>query len=286
MAQRGNPDVIDKPVRLVVLDKDQNYLADNQGWITYGGLGTAGHTMEFSLDGRVSLIFSAPFHEGGSVDLNIRQDSEHASPVDIRDGASLIQAIGTAARIEVHLDGKKAYVLGAPRTRFDETYLVEVDALMRAADDLTVIQQHLKQFFPMPAELQPVERLWLRALRIALEGGVAPIPREEIEFMLFDKVDADELKEEHSALWVLPKGETMRLAGVQLRLPVLFFAHPRALALVDHEARTAVFKPPDGEVFVMYAPESLRDTSGCVTPWDVPGVQEPAVPTLRFNPDQ
>ena len=285
VAGEGNQNVHGKPVRLVVLDEDDEVLADDEGVVSYGEMGTAGHTLEMSLSGHVTVEVRAPLKEGDAAELTLRQQGDGASPAEVRDGAAIISAISRAATIEVHLDGHRIHVFGSPQTKIDQEYLDRVDGLRLAADDLAVIQQHLKQTFPMPAVIEPIERLWLRALRIALDGGVAPIPRRSVSIELLDTVRAEILDQEldHAVLWFSKKGATAHLVGRDLRLPALAYTHPNATHTVDVETRTAVFTPAQGEVFVVYAPGLLRDKTGTVTPWDLPNVEEPKVPALRFE---
>lgn len=285
MAGEGNQHVLGKPVRLVVLDEDGEVLVDDEGTVSYGALGSVGQTLEMSLSGRVTIEMRAPLTEGDAAELTMRQQAHDASPAEVRDGAAIIGALHRAATMEVHLDGHRAHVFGSPQKPGDQDYLARVDGLRLVADDLAVIQQHLKQTFPMPAVIDPIERLWLRALRIALDGGVAPIPRNSVKIELLDTVNTEDVsaEAEHAVLWFSEKGATAYLAGRDLRLPALAYTHPRATHTVDVEARTAVFTPADEEVFVVYAPGLLRDKTGKVSPWSLPKVEEPQVPTLHFN---
>lgn len=287
MAGEGSQHVQGKPVRLIVLDEDGDVLLDDEGRVSYGAMGTAGHTLQMSLSGHVTVEMRAPLSEGQSVDLTMSQKADGASPAEVRDGAAIITAISRSATMEVHLDGQKIHVLGSPHGQVDTDYVSQVEDLRLAADDLAAIQQHLKQTFPMPAVIEPIERLWLRALRIALDGGVAPIPRNSVKIELLDTVGTDDVSRdvEHTVLWLSEKGTTAYLAGRDLRLPALAYTHPKVTHTVDIDGRTAVFTPAGGEVFVVYAPGLLRDKTGKVTPWSLPKVEEPQVPTLRFKND-
>jgi len=282
LAEQGHPAVVDKPVRLVMRDQDGKQLADDTGRITYGGMGTVGHTLEFALAGGVAMTFQVPYEEGKQADVTVRSTLEHASPAEIRDGAELITAIGTAHEVEVHLDGLKCYVFGGQRTWFEETFLRQVRDLASAADDLAAVQQHVKQRFPMPAEISPVERVWLRAVRVALEGRVAPLPRREVEIELADGVEPSQIADEQGLMFQAADGMTLEIGGVELRLPSMAVAHPRTRIAADCQARTAVCTPAGDEVFVGWFPERLTDTSGHVMPWSLPGIEEPKAPTLRF----
>lgn len=283
-AGEGNPRVLGKPVRLVVLDGAGEVLVDDEGTVSYGALGNSGHTLEMSLSGNVAVEMRAPLREGESVHLTMRQRAESASPAQVRDGAALISAISRAATMEVHLDGSKMHVLGSPQENADPEYLTRLEGLRLAADDLAVIQQHLRQNFPMPDVIDPIERLWIRALRIVLEGGVAPVPLDKMKVELLESIDLETLDhgQKHQALWLSEKGESVHLAGRHLRLPALAYCHPEVTFAVNAENRTAVGNPVNGEVFVLYAPGLLQDRSGHVTPWNLPKVTEPKVPTLRF----
>ncbi len=285
MAGEGNPGIIGKPVRLVLLDEAGELLVDDEGTVTYGATGSRGHTLEMSLSGNVSVELQAPLRTDESVSLTVRQASKGASPTQVRDGVAILSAISLASTVEVHLDDLKMHVLGSSHQGADSEYLDRLEGVRLAADDLAVIQQVLKQNFPMPEELGLVERLWIRALRIALEGGVAPAPLKEMKISLLESVELDNFNDDqkHQALWVTEKGATVQLAGRDLRLPALVYCHPEATFTVDAENRTSVVNPVNDEVFVLYAPDLLRDKSGNVTPWRLPQVVEPKAPALRFE---
>lgn len=284
MAREGNPRVLGKPVRLVVLDEAGEILVDDEGTVSYGAMGNAGHTLEMSLSGNVTVELRAPLQAGEPVNLTMRQGAESASPAHVRDGAAIISAISRAATMEVHLDGHKMHVLGSPQENADLEYLTRLEGMRLAADDLAVIQQHLRQNFPMPEEIDPIERLWIRALRIVLEGGVAPVPLDRMKVELLESIDLETLdhSQKHTALWFSEKGESVHLAGRDLRLPALAYSHPEVTFAVNTENRTSVISPVNGEVFVLYAPALLQDKSGHVTPWNLAKVAEPKVPLLRF----
>ncbi|MCP3425169.1 hypothetical protein NBM05_03785 [Rothia sp. AR01] len=287
-AGKGDEDLLGKPVRLVILDEDGDVLADDEGTVSYSAPGNAGYTLEMSLSGRVTVKMRAPFAEGQSVDITMSQRASGARPAEVRDGATIICAISQAATLEVHLEGHKIHVLGSPQQQVNQDHLTHADELRSAADDLAVIQQHLRQTFPMPAVIEPIERLWLRTLRIALEGGVAPTPRRTLKVNLQASTDTNDLSSEEGdmVLWFSEKGTTTHLAGRDLRLPRLIFVHPRAMSEIDVEAKTAMVTPAGEEVFVVYAPDYLQDTSGQVTPWGLSQGEEPPVPTLRFASGQ
>lgn len=114
---------------------------------------------------------------------------------------------------------------------------------------------------------------------------MAPAPLKEMKISLLESVELDNFNDDqkHQALWVTEKGATVQLAGRDLRLPALVYCHPEATFTVDAENRTSVVNPVNDEVFVLYAPDLLRDKSGNVTPWRLPQVVEPKAPALRFE---
>lgn len=285
IAEKGNQNVQGKPIRLVVLDEEGELLADDEGSVTYGANGIKGHSLEISMFGRVCIALQIPWSKDMPVKMSVTQRANGVRPAEVRDGAAVLCAIGKADTIELYFEGERILKFGSPEIQASADIIADLEVLRQTADDLSIVQGVLKQSFPMPEIMQPLERIWLRSLRIVLEGGVAPIPRKSVKIDLRHDIDTNEFEtnSRHSVYWLSDKGSIARLAGRDLRLPVLAYAHPMVEHSIDVETKTAYITPVNDEVFAVYAPSLLRDKTGEVTPWNMPDITEPFVSKLKFS---
>ena len=273
-----------KPFKIIARNEDGSALAGYEGLVNYGAMGTSGSTFEITLPGKVNVYLTIPYDKGQSGNLKMNRDSIYLSPAEVQDGAEIMISLSRAPLIETYIEDEYFGKLKREEP-INTAFIDELEALASVADDLDIIQQCLRFRFPMPVEISPIERIWIRALRLVLEGYVAPVPMLSNTFTLLPSVDADSIKpsQEQVILWNAAHNGTLRLAGKDLPVPVLYITHPRSLLKVSDTDGRVVATPADGEVFVMYAPDHLKDASGKVSPWTIPKVSEPKVPVLSFS---
>ncbi|GAA3131342.1 hypothetical protein GCM10020255_005190 [Rhodococcus baikonurensis] len=171
---------------------------------------------------RITML--VPFAPGDTGSSSITLDTTGCEPREVHRGIGLRQAIRQAETIHIHLDGKKLSTL-----RIDE-YPDEIDdsELRTTADiarDLDIVQDRTGSIFAMPTEISGLERIWLRILRIILDGGIAPIPRTTLNGHTHP---GGEINPELCASLAVFHNATVQLFDrpLQLRAPLAYF-HPK-----------------------------------------------------------
>ncbi|WP_433732668.1 hypothetical protein ACQP0C_10115 [Nocardia sp. CA-129566] len=101
-------------------------------------------------------------------------------PREVWRGIELRHAIRNATTAQIHVDGNFLSTAALGSVAPDESG-AELSALADAARDLDLVQDRTGTIFAMPDEIDTVQRIWLRALRIILDGGIAPLPRSAVQ---------------------------------------------------------------------------------------------------------
>nr|GLK33481.1 hypothetical protein GCM10017611_03230 [Rhodococcus wratislaviensis] len=271
-----------KPVRLSLYDDTGLETTVQEGLITRFSRGTGGYSITAGFHRSLEITMLVPFTVGNKGRSTITLDTTGCEPREVYRGIDLRQAIRQAETIQIHLDGKKLSTLGVDQHHGE----INDSELMETADiarDLDRVQDRTGSIFAMPTEVSGLERIWLRVLRIILDGGIAPIPRRALEGYTHPGGDID--SEPCTSLAVF--GSTVQLFGRPLQLsgPLAYF-HP-STAVEARGKRDAAGSIPfrmtgtDNTVFVAYLGNVVKTVTE-ITPWGLPGIDEPPVP--RLNP--
>ena len=261
------------------------------GEVTHAGLGRLGSALEVDFHHGVTLELCFPFAVGAPGQITPSLDFVGLDPESTRRSARLALALGQADAAEVFLDGNSLGSLEGFTREQNPEYLRALQMTIEEADDLAFIQNETGVFFPMPDHFNPSERLWMRTIRLMLEGHAAPVPRKFFSGRALPGLDQSSLLEE-VAFAVTMDGDAVTLAGHPVPLPDFFIYHPHvriegireavqdASAGVEN-AREFKALPVDGTPFVAYFPQRLRDDATQSVPWGLTSVEEPPLTTLR-----
>jgi hypothetical protein len=271
-----------KAVRLSTYDGAGLETAAQEGTITRCARGLNGYAITAGFHRSLRITMLVPFAPGDTGSSSITLDTTGCEPREVHRGIGLRQAIRQAETIHIHLDGKKLSTL-----RIDE-YPDEIDdsELRTTADiarDLDIVQDRTGSIFAMPTEISGLERIWLRILRIILDGGIAPIPRTTLNGHTHP---GGEINPELCASLAVFHNATVQLFDrpLQLRAPLAYF-HPKtsiqALGARD-SAGSIPFQTAgaDNTVFLAYLGNVVKTTTE-ITPWGLSGIDEPPVPKLN-----
>ncbi|WP_411076574.1 hypothetical protein [Streptomyces sp. cmx-4-7] len=168
----------------------------------------------------------------------------------------------------------------------------EVAELCSYLEDLEVVQRHCEQYFPVPAEVTPSDRIALRMARLLVQGHYVISPfMPQARFTLNG--------EDSSVLRALLSGEThalrggsdefaVTLAGRHLDLGPVFFFHPRvaadaegsrpalsALEAGHGDGQKVTVRPADGERFRLILQSSPADAEQAPVSLRLSGFPEP-----------
>lgn len=279
------------PVTLRPVDQKGASLGVYTGEVTHAGVGRLGSALEVDFRHGVALVLCFPFAVGAPGEITPSLDLVGLDPESTRRSARLALALGRADAAGIAIDGNSLGLLGGFTQEQNPKYLRALQMIFEEADDLAFIQNETGVFFPMPDQFDPYERLWMRTIRLMLEGHAAPVPRKFFSAQALPGLDQSSLLEE--AAFVLPMdGDAVTLAGHPVPLPDFFVYHPHVRiegireAVEDASAgvespREFRASPVDGTPFVAYFPQRLRDDATQSVPWGLTSVEEPPPTTLR-----
>lgn len=275
-----------KAVRLSLYDDTGLETTVQEGLITRCSYGSEGCSITAGFHRSLEITMLVPFTVGGKGRSTITLDTTGCEPREVYRGIHLRQAIRQAETIQIHLNGQKLSTLSIDE-HFGETDDSDLMVTADIARDLDRVQDRTGSIFAMPTEVSGLERIWLRILRIILDGGIAPIPRRALNGHTHPGRDIGK-SELCSSLAVF--GNTVELFGRPLQLtgPLAYF-HP-STSFEARGKRNAAGSVPfrmtgtDNTVFVAYLGNIVKTTTE-ITPWGLPGIDEPAVPKLNPKKD-
>ncbi|WP_433678803.1 hypothetical protein [Nocardia sp. CA-119907] len=279
-----------KPCRLSLFDADGAASASEEGPITRVAQGTAGYTIAATFHHSLHLELCAPIVAGEAGEATMSLTLEGREPREIWRSIELRRAIRNATTAQIHIDGNFLSTAALGSIAPDE-YGTELADLAEAAHDLDLVQDRTGTIFAMPDEIDRIQRIWLRVLRIILDGGIAPLPRRAVQgythpgATLPEDEDEDEDGELRASVVNYPAG-VIELFGRPLRLggPLRYY-HPSTFTeVLDRETDDSGSRPfrmtsSDGTVFVAYIAGRVTTTT-TVTPWSIRGITEPNTPVL------
>lgn len=270
-----------KPVRLSIYDDTGIETTIQEGLITRCAFGTDGCSITAGFHRSLEITMLVPFTAGDEGRATITLDMSGCAPREVYRGIDLRQAIGQAETIQIHLDGRKLSTLSldSPDGEIDDSELMVIADIAR---DLDRVQDRTGSIFAMPAEISALERIWLRILRIILDGGIAPIPRRTLDGRTHPRGEID--PEPCTSLAVFEN--TVELFGRHLQLsgPLAYFHPSTAIEPIGTRDKDGSIPfrivGTDNTVFVAYLGNIVTTTTE-ITPWGLTGIDEPAVPNLN-----
>lgn len=269
-----------KTAQLSIYDDTGIETAVQEGLITRCAFGTDGYSITAEFHRSLKITLLAPFTAGAEGRATITLGIAGCEPREVYRGIDLKHAIPQAKMIQIHLDGRKLSTLSLGE-RDSEIDAPELMVIADIARDLDRVQDRTGSIFAMPAEISALERIWLRVLRIILDGGIAPIPRHTLNGHTHPGLEIDP----EPCTSLLRFGNTIELFGRLLRLsgPLVYF-HPSTviepIGTRDADGSTPIrITGTDSTVFVAYLGNVVTTTTE-ITPWGLTGINEPAIPKL------
>ncbi|WP_328664636.1 hypothetical protein [Nocardia salmonicida] len=275
-----------KPCRLSLFDANGIASASAEGPITRLARGPDGYTIAATFHHSLHLEFHTPIEVGSAGETTMTLTVEGREPREVWRGIELRHAIRDATTAKIHIDGNFLSTAALEPVASDEAG-AGLSALADAARDLDLIQDRTGTIFAMPDEIDTLQRIWLRVLRIVLDGGIAPLPRHSVQgythpgVALPDEEDGDL----RASLVNYPTG-VVELFGRSLNLggPLRYYHPSTFLEALDSELDDSGSQPfrmtsSDQTVFVAYIAGRVTTTT-TVTPWSIRGITEPDTPVL------
>ncbi|MGK8501296.1 caspase family protein [Nocardia asiatica] len=273
----------DKNVRVVLFDRSGVEIVDREGRIARASSGGDGLSITALFHHSLGITMQVPYAVGSSGQCTIEFDMAGCEPRDVYRGIELRNAVKEAVTIQIYLENQKLCTMGTD----SDTGSDDVDPVFTvAADiarDLDRVQDRTGSIFAMPEKISGLERIWLRIIRIILDGGIAAIPRATLNGITHPDgaLPSGDL---HAAMADFPEG-IIELFGRHLRLGApLRYYHPSATIKPTGKRDKSGSIPfhiasSDGTSFVAFLAGRVTTTTQ-ITPWRLSGIDEPLMPTL------
>ncbi|WP_145978782.1 hypothetical protein [Granulicoccus phenolivorans] len=280
------------PIALALRDEGNAQFATTISRDNRMSHGSRGMTLEQKLHGALTLTWRLPTDMAEVVSIGIEFDSNKAVDAgELLKAIQLTRKLSQAAAIELQIDGKpfmrgqftEPSQLGIARHADDNPEWEEV------VEDLAHVQEATSTYFPIPETFATMDRIWLRVLRLALQGRMSFCPERKRLTTSFQPSDA-----EHAGVARLLAGEKVLLMSTMeielpleehsIRLPELTFVMRRGIlqdadtvgaGLAAGRRMPAVITSHDDEPLVVFIRSRVpEDIEICPEPWGLTGVKE------------
>ncbi len=230
-----------------------NLVASFEGRITHAAPGTIGGSIEATfcsggLDVRLRVPHDISAADNSASDfptpgLDLRLAYDTVRPSIVEDVLSTRRVMCFATGLEFRIDGELITKVRTDGRRAAEDYDEDLLAIEQFAYDLDVVQRHTNQFFDMPDELRPGDRVKLCVARILIAGHIVASPRARVFTLGMTGADTPEVRAPllgpQSIVW--PAGlYAVEIAGHELAIGDVYAVHPQATAINGDEAIAAL----------------------------------------------
>jgi hypothetical protein len=173
----AEPDTIDKPFVLTLYDDQDLRTATFTGKTTWTGGAALGASLRCKFFDALDLEFIVPFdlESGGWMDANVSLAG--CDPVDVVRAVDLLDALNESHSLSIAIGGEEygRLVAGPAHALLNEAQ----DDLHRhreVARDFVVVQRETATHFLYPSTIAAMDRIYLRCLRLLVEGRCIVMP--------------------------------------------------------------------------------------------------------------
>lgn len=276
---------------LRVYDESSRLLGVHLGRSRIKARGAKGISIEVEIGKLFTMLFRAPDapEENGSADFTTEDFSDHPTR-EVLAAARLLTQLQAGHSVDFTANGTRLMRiilngLNDVPDQFAETLAI--------ADDLAVIESETDTRFRFPSQLSWVDRVNIRNARLLLEGNVVAHPTDnQIGATIKGDLDPsfDQLLHPDTHGWIKWEGEPAQLIVMNqiVDVPVLALGGPLRLSDESIEAiRKATeqgqtdgipitFRLDQNDRLRIWLPDRLNRKVLSITPWDLPGVEQPA----------
>lgn len=226
-------------IELRIQETDGAMLASHSGTVTRFDRGLIGGSLQAAFYGSARLTFLFPLDpEKAEGKLDLTLDFQGVLPAQAISSIELLEDLRQAAQLELRIDGRVLCTIGAPDDPHVGAQYEELGRLREIAEDLEIVQRHTRQTFSVPGEISAEDRLYLRCMRLLIDGHCVVMPgQRELTFTLSGE-DGPHLRS-------LLSGDFHRLAGVYERFGYEMFG--RKLMLGETTILLPKARTVDGE---------------------------------------
>lgn len=272
----ANPNQDSLPVSLVFHSDRDVPVASFTGQTTWRGSAAKGASLHAKFCDTVTLEFLLPFDTTEQVSMTVKIELSGASPADVVAGVSLLERLEAAHSVAIELDGQalaRLMTSGEGRTPFGanrDDILTHRDI----ASDLAVIQDATSRHFPYPETVDYEDLVYIRCLRLLLEGNCIVLPGQREVTPKLNGEDGEHIRQllsgdlmslvvelENYGRNVL--GHDILVGPARVYAPQVYAVDPEpALAALDAgmaEGHAVTIRARDGYGFWVFLPERYVD---------------------------
>lgn len=167
----------DLPVSVVFYSDNELPVASYWGRSTWRNSGSSGASLYATFHDTVTLEMLLPFDESEQVQVSVKVALAGSTPADVVAGVGLLEQLENADSIGIEIDGAKLAKLltsgrGSPFGDARDDIMTHRDI----AADLVVIQNETSRYFMYPEEVNYEDLVYIRCLRLLLEGECIVLP--------------------------------------------------------------------------------------------------------------
>jgi len=167
------------PVSMVFYSDRNVPVASYSGKTTWRNTGGKGASLYATFHDTVGLEMLLPFDKSEQVRVSVKVELAGSAPADVVAGVGLLEKLESAHAVAIELDGKKLarLITSGPVSPFGENR----DKILTHRDiaaDLVVIQNATSRHFPYPEELDYEDLVYIRCLRLLVEGQCIVLPAQ------------------------------------------------------------------------------------------------------------
>ncbi|MGW5136218.1 hypothetical protein [Streptomyces sp. NPDC004135] len=259
------------------------------GTLAHVGRGSVGRSVTVDLAGG-SLELMVPAASSASASLRFTFSLEKLEPTAGLRLLRIYQRIAAGGAFEVRANA--GVIGGGELPPHPEAARQEAAQLRSYIEDLEAVQRHCEQYFPIPVELTPTDRIALRMARLLIQGHCVASPFMTRARFTLNGQDSPTLRSLLSGEPHAVRGSSaafaLTLAGRHLELGPVHFYHPhvtvdeedgrRALAALGAgrgEGCEVTVRPVGGECFRHLLHDAAPGSGWIPVPLELPGFTEP-----------
>lgn len=238
-----NTRVAGATIKLVLSDANGTHVGTHTGTAMDGGSGAVGASLQVRFANTVTLTYLMPPQEAGKCRMNLEYDTAAAAgdPSLVRRATKLVLDLQVSSQMDVTFNGNRFFQTQAAGTfsrTDDDDWLEKVADLHQLADDLEVIARGAATDLTIPESMSTSDRIWLRCIRLMLEGNVVMSPGlTGLNLTLDDAADrgVQQLLDQPAGQLLLTQEPWHpEIAGLDLHLPDARLWHPN-IGVTDRE---------------------------------------------------
>lgn len=165
-----------KTVTVYLRDDHGGTVASHPGKATWGSTGREGLSLHATFYNTVTLQFLLPFDPSVPGQISIGLEFAGQQATDVAHGLALLRKLGPVPDLTIELGSEQLVRVRLTATpsplENNEDLVIHQDV----AADLRVVQEATDHYFPYPKGIEFKDRVYLRAMRLLLEGECIVLP--------------------------------------------------------------------------------------------------------------